>query len=207
MARSNPISMFVAVLLCFLAGLAIAQVTRESTGGGAVSSSDGVEAASVAAREQAPTERFGASADLEPGSQRSLGDFRLPGGRSLRLSSAETKKGESCLVEEDSSIGRSVGCNAGGLFGARRAAFSVNTDGGPDRFDELYVVGVVAPEIRAVDVVTTDARVTPAELGSRQTFLFVSRRADLDAGVHPRALRLYGAGGRLVETIAFPPAG
>lgn len=195
------------VALCFLAGLAVAHLTRGTESDTAKSSGDRAKATSVAAREQPPAERFGSSIDVEPGSRLSLGEFRLSGGRSLRLYSVQTKKGKSCLVDEDSSVGQSAGCFERGLFAERKAVFSVSTKGGPERFDELYLIGIAAPGIRAVEVVRTDRSVTPVELDSKHAFLYWSRPADLQAGVHPTALRLYGAAGQLVETITFPPAG
>ena len=204
MSRALP----TVVILSVLAGLAFAHVTRSPGGEGALSArGDRVSSSRVVAREKSPTERFDGSIDAKPGTQRELGEFRLAGERSLRLYSVETRNGRSCLVDVDSSVGQSAGCLEGGLFGARRAAFSVNTQGGPDRFDELYLVGVAAPDIEAVDLVQTNGSLVRLELNPQRAFLFLSRSADLEARIYPTALRLHGPGGRLAETITFPPAG
>lgn len=204
MSRIVPI----VVVASVVAGLTVALATR---GDGKESArrtlSDRVAASRVATHEKTATERFESSIDAKPGSRRPLGEFTLAPGRSLHLYSVETKTGKSCLVDEDSRVGQSAGCLEDGLFGQRRAAFSLNTDGGPDRFDELYLVGVAAPGIRGVDVVETDGSHHSLELTSERAFLFQSSPSDLAAGVYPKALRLYSAAGRLVETITFPPLG
>lgn len=195
------------MVVSVLAGLVVALATRGGVGGAPAASPDRVAASRVSAHEKPAAERFESSIDAKPGTRRPLGEFTLAGGRSLRLYSVETRSGKSCLVDEESGVGQSAGCLEEGLFGLRRAAFSVNTQGGPDRFDELYVVGVAAPGIRGVDVVETDGGHHSLELNSERAFVFQSSRSDLAAGVYPKALRLYSAAGRLVETIAIPALG
>ena len=203
-SRVVPIVMVVSVV----AGCLVAFAARSNGEEAAPAASpDRVAASRVSVHEKTAIERFDSSIDAKPGSRRPLGEFTLAGGRSLRLYSVETRNGKSCLVDEDPGVGQSAGCLEGGLFGLRRAAFSVNTDGGPDRFDELYLIGVAAPGIRGVDVVETDGSHRSLELNSEHAFLFQSSPSDLAAGVYPKGLRLYSAAGRLVETITLPPLG
>ena len=161
-----------------------------------------------------PAERHGATAlerleraiEMKPGTRKPLGSFTLASGRRVQLYTAETDDAKSCLLEDDSGAGAGAGCLEDGLFGARRVAFSVNTDGGPARFAELYVVGVVAPSVRSAALVLTDGREVPLRLAANRTFLFESPEADLASGVHPTGFRLFGAAGKLVETVSFPSA-
>jgi hypothetical protein len=199
----------VVLVVSVLAGTVIALATR----GGREESVPGAPGDRAAARglvsayEKTAQERFESQIDAKPGTRRPLGEFGLAGGRSLRLYSVETRKGESCLVHEDSGIGQSAGCLEDGLFLLRRAAFAVNTDGGPGRFDELYVVGVVAPGVRGVEVVDTGGGRHSLALNPERAFLFQSSSSDLAAGIHPRALLLYSNAGRLLETITIPAVG
>jgi hypothetical protein len=152
-------------------------------------------------------ERLEHSIEMTPGTKRLLGVFELADGRSVRVSTAGAASGKACVIEEDGKGGPSAGCQENGLFGARRVAFSVHSDGGPGELDELYVVGVAAPDVRAVELVETDGRAVRLELSKGQAFLFQSTAANLAARVYPTALRLYGPSGRLLETVTFPSVG
>jgi hypothetical protein len=150
-------------------------------------------------------ERFERSIQAKAGSRRSLGELRVAG-RSVRLYSVETTTGKSCLVDEDPRVGPSAGCLDGELFDARRAAFSVNTTGGPGRYDELYLIGVAAPGVGAVALVKSDGSSVRLRLTRDRAFVFESPASELAARIHPSALRLFTPGGRLIEVIDFPAA-
>jgi hypothetical protein len=142
--------------------------------------------------------------------RKQLGRFRVGRGkgqsRLVGISSATTDDGSECLIEEDVD-GEASSCLDDGFFALRKAEVVVSTSGGPDRFDELYVAGVVAPGIRTARVVTTDGSEVATELSSARAFVYESPAEDLEARVYPTAVRLYGPSGRLVDTVAFPPAG
>jgi hypothetical protein len=144
------------------------------------------------------------------GTRKPLGRFRVGHGmnasRLVGLSSVTTEDGSECLVEDDVD-GESSSCLDGGFFALRKAEILVSTAGGPDRFDELYVAGVVAPVVRAARVVKADGSEVATELSSEGAFLNESTPADLEAKVYPTAVRLFGPSGRLVGTVTFPPAG
>jgi hypothetical protein len=59
----------------------------------------------------------------------------------------------------------------------------------------------------AASLVKTDGAAVRLTLSPQWTFMFESPRTDLEAAVHPTALRLSGPGGRLVGVVGFPPAG
>jgi hypothetical protein len=158
-------------------------------------------------RSESAMERLERSIRMKAGTKRSLGEFELADGRRLRLYSADTTDAKSCLIDVDPEAGPGAGCLENGLFHARKVAFSVNTQGGPERFDELYLVGVVAPSVRGVTLVKTDGGAAQLRLNPERAFLFQSAVSDLESGIYPTALRLYGPSGDLVETVAFPPAG
>ncbi len=153
-----------------------------------------------------PIERLERSIKMKVGSKKALGDFRLSSGRNVQLSTVDTDDAKACLVEDDPVAGAGAGCLEGGLFRQRRVAFSVNTDGGPGRFDELYVVGVVAPNIASAALILTNGSEVPLRLTRERTFLYESPARDLAVGNHPVGFRLFGPSGRLVETVSFPPA-
>jgi hypothetical protein len=154
-----------------------------------------------------PMERLERTIKMKRGSKTAIGAFALASGRRIELFTAETEDAHSCLIEHDTEAGAGAGCLEGGLFAARKVAFSVNTDGGPERFDELYVVGVVAPSIRSAALVLTDGREVPLRLAGEGSFLFEGSRSDLAEGTYPHQFRLFGPNGKLVETVSFPPAG
>jgi hypothetical protein len=82
---------------------------------------------------------------------------------------------------------------------------SPSTPRGPERFEELYVVGVAGPSIRGLP--WSRAAPLALELNAANAFLFESSKSDLEARLYPVALRLFGSNGKLVETVSFPPAG
>jgi hypothetical protein len=143
---------------------------------------------------------------LKADTKRVLGSFELRKGRTSRVSTADTVDGLGCLIEEDNG-GEMSSCLEGGLFSARKAELVVSSQGGPDRFSELHVVGIAAPSIRGVWMVKTDGTTVQLPLNAQRAFVFESSAEDLDAKVYPTSLRLHGQSGRLVETVDFPPAG
>ena len=155
----------------------------------------------------APAGDVGGMLSLEAGTKRTLGEFELGAGRRVRLMTADTLDGKSCLFDDDSISGIGATCLEHGLFARRRVAFLVSFEGGPDRFSELRVVGVAASGVRSVSLVNTDGSSIELKLTRERAFLFESPAADLEARTYPTALRLYGASGKLVETVTFPPAG
>jgi hypothetical protein len=155
----------------------------------------------------APAGDVGGMLSLDTGTTRTLGEFELGGGRRVRLMTADTLDGKSCLFDDDSISGIGATCLERGLFTRRRVAFLVSFEGGPERFSELHVAGVAAPSIRGVSLLKTDGTVVELRLNAGRAFLFESPAADLEARTYPTALRLYGASGKLVETVTFPPAG
>ena len=194
------------------AGAAFVHVDREDAGTRApVAASSGSYATHIGNASEQPSasaiERLERSIQLKAGSKKSLGEVQLSDGRRVRLFSADTDDSKSCLIEDDPETGPGAGCLEGGLFHARKAAFSVNAQGGPDRFDELYLVGVAAPSVRSVAVVKTDGDSVALELNAERAFVFESPTADLEARVYPVGLRLFGPNGKLVETVTFPSAG
>ena len=146
----------------------------------------------------------------KPETRKQLGRFRVGRGASasrlVGLSSATTEEGSECLIEDDVD-GEASSCLDGGFFALRKAEVIVSTAGGPDQFDELYVAGIVAPGVRAARVVKADGSSIATELNAERAFVYESTEADLEAKIYPTAVRLYGPSGKLVEAVAFPPAG
>ena len=191
-----------------VAGAAFVSSERDDRGRGSSPHSFVANASSVAAPgDESPMERFERSIKMRPGTKRPLGEFELADGRRLGLYSADTTDAKSCLIDDDAVGGPSAGCLDDGLFHVRKVAFSVNSQGGPGRFDELYVVGVVAPSVRGASLVKTNGSAVDLDLNSEQAFLFESPNADLEAAIYPTELRLYGQSGKLAERVTFPPAG
>ena len=124
----------------------------------------------------------------------------------MSVSAAETLDGKGCLVEGDDQ-GETSSCLEGGLFSSRKAELIVSSMGGPERFDELHLTGVVAPDIRLARLVKTDGTDTELQLNAHRAFVYQSPAGDLASKVYPSALRLFGPSGKLVETVDFPAAG
>lgn len=185
---------------CATVGLAAVAVLVMADGSGSPSSAPRSVAVSSADRPQSGRPRLRAE------TKRLVGSFELRQGRTIRVSTADTVDGRECLVEEDS-VGEASSCLDGGLFSSRRAALVVSSMGGPERFDELHVTGVVAPGIRVVWLVKTDGATVELPLNAQRAFTYESPPTDLESGVYPTALRLLGRGGKLVEVVGFPSAG
>jgi hypothetical protein len=164
-------------------------------------------ASDIAPGAESPMEQFERSIKMKAGTKKKLGEFELADGRRLGLYSADTTDSKSCLIDDDAKGGPSAGCLDDGLFHARKVAFSVNSQGGPQRFDELYVVGVVDPSVRGASLVKTNGSAVSLDLNAERAFLFESPDADLGAAIYPTELRLFGQSGKLVERVSFPPAG
>lgn len=154
----------------------------------------------------AATEGQDGKPHFRPEARTDLGRFRLARGHQVSVSTAETLDGKGCLVEGDDQ-GETSSCLEGGLFSSRKAELIVSSMGGPERFDELHLTGVVAPDIRSVRLVKTDGTDTDLQLNAHRAFVYQSSAGDLASKVYPSALRLFGPSGKLVETVDFPAAG
>lgn len=152
-------------------------------------------------------ERLERSAKTKPETMRPLGHFELEDGRRLELFTADTGDGRACLIDHDPRFGASAGCVDGALFRQRKVEFSVRFDGGPERFGELYVSGVVAPGIRSAELTKSDGTAVRLELAESRAFVYESPRSDLESGVYPNGFRLFGPRGKLADTVTFPPPG
>lgn len=140
-----------------------------------------------------------------PGTREELGELRLTRGRSLRLHTVKTVGGYSCLVDLELPSGaRGSTCVEGELFDRRKVLFSVNFEGGPERFSSMVVLGVAAPEIASVSLTRSDGSVSQAPVGRRGEFALEVREDELERGVLPTALAAYGPSGRLVERLDIP---
>ncbi len=148
----------------------------------------------------------GTGPKLKVETKRQLGLFGLSKGRKLSISTADTVDGKACLIEEDED-GAGSSCLDGGFFALRKVEFLVSSQGGPEQFTALHVAGVVAPSIRAASLVKTDGTAVQLRLNSERAFVYESPSSELEARIHPTALRLYGANRKLAETVTFPPAG
>jgi hypothetical protein len=155
----------------------------------------------------AVTDRTTSALRLDPETRKSLGAFRLRKGRKIELATTRAENGLSCLIDEDETGASGGTCLENGLFGSHKVAFSVSSQGGPERFDELYVAGVAEPSVHAIALVKTDGGVVQLGLNAQRAFVFESTLSDLEARVYPTTLRLYGQNGKLVEAVTFPPAG
>ena len=141
---------------------------------------------------------------IEPGTRKFVGEVAFRG-RKLRLETAVTTGGGECLIDvegHDEIMGST--CFDGGLFDDRKVVFSVNFDGGPERFRSLYVVGIAAPGIASIALTRTDGSITRRELGRNRTFVFDSTSSDLDRNALPADLEAFGPSGRRVERVELP---
>jgi hypothetical protein len=145
---------------------------------------------------------------VKPGSKRHVGEFALRQGKSLMLTTAATTDGHWCLIDVvEPSGGAGSTCHEGAAFGRSKVVFSINMDGGPDRFAELYLLGVAAPDVHAIVLAHTDGTTVVTEPTAEGGFAFESTAADLEARIYPTTLRLYGQGRQLVETVDLPAIG
>ena len=148
----------------------------------------------------------GTGPKLKVETKRQLGVFDLSEGRKIRISIADTIDGMACLIEEDEN-GAGSTCVDSGFFALRKVEFLVSSQGGPEQFTALHVAGVAAPSIRAASLVKTDGTTVQLTLNSERAFVYESPGSELEAGIYPTALRLYGGNRKLAETVTFPPAG
>lgn len=165
-------------------------------------SSASVSAAS--ARPSSALEELELRLDATPGSRRTVVAFELAQGRALRLHTVETARGETCLIDEEEGVGLGSTCLENGLFAKRPVAFSINSNGGPGRVRDLYLVGLAAPSVGSVVVRRTDGSSVELELGRRNAFLYQASAVDLEQELVPSAIEVYAHDGRLVEAIEIP---
>lgn len=150
-------------------------------------------------------ERLVEGSKIDEDTESEVGTFGLGPGRTLDVMTAKTIDGKSCLVHEDPVRGSGMMCLEGGLFSLNRAAFSISSDGGPERFSELMLTGIAAPEITRVVVAKTNGKGEEVALNGEGAFVFQSTPDELKQDIVPAGLRLYGGrSGRLVEWIRIP---
>jgi hypothetical protein len=145
----------------------------------------------------------GPSLKLKPGSRKLVGELALRG-KNLRLETAETWDGAECLLQTEAQGGGASQCFESGLFGLSRIAFSVSSDGGPDVFRSLYVLGVAAPGVASVMLTRTDGSVVRVDLDRTRAFVIESSVEDLAANVLPARLEAFGPSGKRVDSVAIP---
>jgi hypothetical protein len=148
--------------------------------------------------------RLEQSLKVTKGSVEKVASFGLSSGRTVRIHLATTDDGKSCLIDESSEIGAGATCVEGGLFDERPVVFSVDSQGGPERFRELYIPGVAAPGIATVVVAKTDGSSVKLRVAGTGAFLFRSTPGELARDVLPADVRLYSADATLVETVTIP---
>jgi hypothetical protein len=167
----------------------------------------------VVSRSEQPRNEYAARAlqrqlQVRPESKKSIGEFELQRGKSVKLTTATTVDGHWCLIDDQGpSGGAGSTCAENGPFARSKVLFSINMDGGPKRFTELYLLGVAAPDIRTVALSRTDGSTLTAQPNAEGGFVFESSSTDLESRVFPSSLRLYGPSGRLVETVDIPSVG
>lgn len=189
-------------LMIVLAALLLAGAVAGGLSSRTNRSSSAVSAAGAVVAER----QSGGGPKVDSRTKEHLGSFEVGRSRKIHLSIADTVDGMGCLIEEEAGA-ESSSCLEGGLFAARKAELIVRSEGGPERLEELHLVGVVAPNVRGVSVVKTDGTAVPIAINPTRAFVFESTAADLEARVYPTALRLYGPSGKLVDTLDFPAAG
>jgi len=177
---------------------------RHDTAGSAAARAPFGTPVSQPVESESPLERAERHLKVKEGTRKAVGQFTLRGGAKLRVHTADTTDGKSCLIDEVSDVGAGSSCLDNGLFALRKVAFVVNSEGGPERFSELQLVGVAEPGIGAVSLSKTDG--TAAELGLTQdgAFLYESTPLELERDVLPSALQLLGKNGKLVQTVTIP---
>ena len=201
-------SIFVVGVLAAATGFAIAAWhaqagSRHVAAGGPASHSVVVSGADVSTSSVGTFQR----PEVDRSTEHTLGSFRLSTGRVATLETADATGGLTCLLDQLDLQQPGETCLQNGLFARRKVAFSVNSQGGPGRFSEMYVVGLVAPGIDSATLMKTDGSAATLSLNDEGAFVFESPADDLDAGTYPTGFRLYGPSGKLVQTVMFPPAG
>jgi hypothetical protein len=195
MRRLTAIALAIALTAAAAAGLMAGQDEPQVAPRG-VDVSDG-------ARSPLPGER---ALSARPETRKAVGRFALRGGRALEVRTLQTTDGLACLVdvETPSLVGGST-CHDGDLFAAGPVVFSINSDGGPARFSDEYLVGLAAPEIALVSIEKTNGSRVDARPNMHGAFVVESSPRELRDDVHPAVLRAYADGGALVETIELSP--
>jgi hypothetical protein len=146
----------------------------------------------------------GGRPQFKQGTRRLVGLFKVAKGRTIRVSTGETTDGQGCLIEEEEGAGLASSCLEGGLFSTRRAELMISSMGGPERFSELRVVGVVAPSVGGAFLDKSDGTSVALALNDQRAFVYESSAAELESGVVPSGLRLTGRNGRVIETVDLP---
>lgn len=160
----------------------------------------------AAARDATPVSKgSGEKPAVDRATKVSLGAFRLHGGKRIEVFSAKTTDGRSCVLDESLDGSSGGTCLDGEPFEGRLVAFLVSSEGGPDAFTELRLSGAVAPTVHAVAVLRSDGSRANVGLTPKHAFVFESTLDELGADVLPTAIELYGANGRLLETVTVPP--
>ena len=144
---------------------------------------------------------------VKPSTRTSVGEYRIRGGRTLRLETADTADGFGCLFDIEDGHAAGSSCFEGGLFAQQKLAYAIHFDGGPDRFGALYVIGVAAPGIAAVSLSMTDGSTVRLALSRGRAFLYESSKQELERDVLPAGLDAFGPSGKLVEQARFPGLG
>ena len=140
----------------------------------------------------------------KPATQKVVGEFQAHG-RKIRLETVESTRGEECLVDIEVESGVSgATCSKGGLFSVRKVAFSLNFDGRPEHFSSVSVVGLAAPGIASVGLAKSDGSVVRVELDRTRGFVIESLASELERGVTPTGLVLFGPSGKRVEEVGIP---
>jgi hypothetical protein len=189
-------------------GLALAAAPDEEVASGTVSvtnSKDVVQRHDAALSSQGSLER---ELNLKPETHDARGVFPLRRGKSLQLATAETTDGHWCLIDvEEPSGAAGSSCYKGAPFAHSKVVFSMNMDGGPETFAELYLLGVALPGVRAVMLERTDGTTVETDPNADGAFLFESTAAELESRIYPTALHVYGPSGKLIETVDIPAVG
>jgi hypothetical protein len=80
----------------------------------------------------------------------------------------------------------------------------VNFDGGPEQFSSLSVVGLAAPGIASVGLAKSDGSVVRVALDRARGFVIESPASELERGVTPTGLVLFGPSGKQVDEVGIP---
>lgn len=141
---------------------------------------------------------------VKPGTQEFVGELETQG-RKIRLETVESTDGEDCLVDIEIESGVSgATCSRGGLFSAHKVVFSVNFDGGPEHLSSLSVIGLAAPGIASVGLGKSDGSVVRVALDRTRGFVIESPPSELEMGVTPTGLVLFGPSGKRVDEVGIP---
>ena len=145
--------------------------------------------------------------NVRAGESRRIGRWTDASGtvRSLFLTSssgisfaAQRSARMTCLVLTQTTGANGAGCNpSADNFQGKPVAWSKQAEGGPALRDmsHLFVAGVVAPGVEAVEVVDSAGQAHGAAISSDGGFLYEQPLADRRAGIEPVALITHSAGG------------